>query len=592
LVSTLTILWWTLKFSHYGLDVTDEGFYLAWISNPFVYDDSVTQFGFVYHILYRWFDGDLPSIRHANILFTFSLGWLFSDAIVKLLFQSELCEWWRRLLISGAIAVGSLVVFSSWLVTPSYNSLALQSILITLLGVVYLNDIVSRIRSIGWVLVGLGGWLAFMAKPTTAAALGISILVYLKLSKKLNIAGLSVSIFISIGCLLVSALVIDGSVINFIDRLVSGAEIIAVLGGGHTWSQILRVSSFKLGDRACMYFYIIIVLANLMLFLAASRRKISQLVGILFQLVILISVSAVIIYKGSFSLNAGAFQSLLILAIPCSSIINCIGSKGLKTFKILDRHEWCLIILLAVIPYAFAFGTNGNYWQSGSSAGLFWALIGIFFLKPLSLEIHPCRSLTVMAVICQCVVVALLASGMDRPYRQIQPLKKNNFDLNIGYEGSTLRLSRQYGEYLQTILETSKKAHFIQGTPIIDLTGQSPGILYVIGAMNLGQAWLLGGYPGSDQFAIMALRKVPCDQLSVAWVLREPGGPRQLGDNVVSDLSDDLSMDYKLVAEWHTPIGVGGNKMSRTQQLLKPVRAFDDVVKKCRKTRRAKREKL
>ena len=37
---------------------------------------------------------------------------------------------------------------------------------------------------------------------------------------------------------------------------------------------------------------------------------------------------------------------------------------------------------------------------------------------------------------------------------------------------------------------------------MIDLTGQSPGILYAIGAVNVGQAWTIGGYPGSKRLPL------------------------------------------------------------------------------------------
>lgn len=40
-------------YAGHGFDFTDESYYLFWISNPFQYDWSVTQFGFVYHPLYR-----------------------------------------------------------------------------------------------------------------------------------------------------------------------------------------------------------------------------------------------------------------------------------------------------------------------------------------------------------------------------------------------------------------------------------------------------------------------------------------------------------------------------------------------------------
>ena len=40
IASTVVILYWLFKYSVYGLDFTDEGFYLNWISDPFLYTNK------------------------------------------------------------------------------------------------------------------------------------------------------------------------------------------------------------------------------------------------------------------------------------------------------------------------------------------------------------------------------------------------------------------------------------------------------------------------------------------------------------------------------------------------------------------------
>lgn len=74
-VGTVLLIWWLLRYSTYGIDFTDESFYLVWISNPFIYDGSITQFGFVYHPLYMLLGCDIAALRQANILITFALAW-------------------------------------------------------------------------------------------------------------------------------------------------------------------------------------------------------------------------------------------------------------------------------------------------------------------------------------------------------------------------------------------------------------------------------------------------------------------------------------------------------------------------------------
>ena len=64
---SLIIFLLVFKYSNYGFDFTDEGYYLNWISNPFYYEASATQFGFIYHPLYLFVGEDLVLLRKTNL---------------------------------------------------------------------------------------------------------------------------------------------------------------------------------------------------------------------------------------------------------------------------------------------------------------------------------------------------------------------------------------------------------------------------------------------------------------------------------------------------------------------------------------------
>jgi hypothetical protein len=73
------VLW----YSYFGYDFTDEGYYLNWISNPWIYKASVSQFGFMYHPLYRLVGGDLALLRQCNIFITFGLAWILCLVLLR-----------------------------------------------------------------------------------------------------------------------------------------------------------------------------------------------------------------------------------------------------------------------------------------------------------------------------------------------------------------------------------------------------------------------------------------------------------------------------------------------------------------------------
>src|SRR5260370_13522143 len=114
-----------------GFDFTDEGFYLNWISNPWSYHSSVTQFGFVYHPLYELVGGDIVLLRQANVLILFVLGWALCFVLLRSIFiqRDSIDAPLRTGLIGVALVAGagSLSLFDLWLPTPGYNSLTRQS---------------------------------------------------------------------------------------------------------------------------------------------------------------------------------------------------------------------------------------------------------------------------------------------------------------------------------------------------------------------------------------------------------------------------------------------------------------------------------
>jgi hypothetical protein len=155
--------------------------------------------------------------------------------------------------------------------TPSYNSLSFQALLLASIGLLLAEKTASKASIIGWLLIGVGGWLTFMAKPTSAATLGFVISICLPLTNKLNFRLLGISIVTAIILLIASAWVIDGSVIIFIERLKNGLEAVRLINARQL--DMFRIDD-ALMDRKEQFF---LVLACVISFgatcLIASKKK-------------------------------------------------------------------------------------------------------------------------------------------------------------------------------------------------------------------------------------------------------------------------------------------------------------------------------
>lgn len=581
IIGTILALGWVLWYSRYGIDFTDESFYLVWLSNPFIYSESTTQFGFIYHSLYGLLEGNIAALRQANILFTFGLAWVLGHIFLKVVFANSRIGRLQRMALSSGFATASLLFLVSWLPTPSYDSLALQALLIAAIGLLLIESRLTVASLSGLVLVGVGGWLAFMAKPTTAAALGCSVGAYLLGAKKIHIRLLAVSLGTALVLLFLSAWIIDGSIANFIRRLDTGVELSGYLGGGHSIVELLRIDDFYLGGRNRTSMIVLISIILCASFLLQSPRQTRVACGIVLTAVGLAFVLSTTFGLRNSILAFGTYRGLLILTIPLSALFLGVFYNGLEGVSKVTSSHWMLALFFLVLPHVYAFGTNGNYWQAGSAAGLFWVLSGLVLLAPATRESKPWPLLFPLIIALQVIVVALIQTGLETPYRQPQPLRFNNSPTEIGRPGSELILSAGYSHYLEEAKSAARIAGLKAGTPVIDLSGQSPGILYALGATSVGQAWLIGGYPGSAALALKALKRVPCNELASAWVLLEAGGPRSISSDALAGFGADASKHYESVASWEVAEGAGGYKKRRSQQLLKPVRSITEASQAC-----------
>lgn len=584
-IVTVSVLIWVLRYAGYGIDFTDESFYLVWISNPFLYDWSLSQFGYIYHPLYLLASGDISHLRQLNVLITFFLAWILVHALIKEAGFDGASGKLARLVVSAGFATSSLILFDTWLLTPSYNSLTLQALLISAIGLRWSDRNPTRQSISGWALLAFGGWLAFMAKPSTAAALALLSYAYLHWSRKISLAGGAVTLFLTVALLCASALVMDGTVQGFVQRLQVGLEFSGLLGGGHSLGHIIRMDGFRLSAVEIAFFIVIACVSYGAGWLVAahqSRVKVGVAVVMLLMAGVTLSISWGWMHPGT---GFGDYQGVLVGAVTLAAAV-----LGLKMRRRAPQTGWprpyiAQFILLIALPYAYAFGSNGNYWKVGCAAAVFWLVSGLWILVPAIQERGLWRVFLPFALVTQLVVALLLHKGLENPYRQDQPLWLNTHETEIGRKGATVRLSDGYGTYVERAMEAARSAGFTPGTPVIDLSGQSPGVLYAMRAESIGQAWMIGGYPGSLRLTGAALRRVDCARVVGAWVLHEPDGPRSIPARLTSEWGGDIRRHYEEVAQWRTAEGAGGYPNARVQILLKPTRDLAAAVAACEAAR-------
>lgn len=586
----LAVLGWLWARCRYGFDFTDESFYLIWMSNPWIYDFSFTTFGYMYHPLHRLLGGDIVLLRQCNLLITFCLAWLLCWAFFRTTINipdSESGQCNLVVVIIAAITATAALVQLSNTPTPNYNGLALQALLLAGLGLLVAEKVGTRASVAGWGMIGVAGWLAFMAKPTTAAALGLVSVVYLFMAGKINLRLAAFAFCLALALLIASALLIDGSIVTFVERFKGGIEIGRQLEAGHSLEHIFRIDTLGLTNKDIPLARLFSVMAAgvfICTSLASSRRK--GLVTLGHSLLLALILLSLAVISGIYTpgLRMGKNTGLLMWAVPIGLATAVILSPG-RFLTGLLRNQWSLALCFIVFPYAYAFGTANNYWRQGSGAGIFWVISILVFVAHTIKTRADVRVILPGVVFIQLIVVLLLYRGMETPYRQPQPLWLNTQITAVGSSGSKLVLSPDFGEYINRARVLAQSAGFKPETPMIDLTGHSPGTVYILGAKAIGQPWMVGGYPGSGRLAQSMLDSVPCEDIARSWLLLEPSGNRRLSPEILKLYGIDLQEDFIKVGDLERPTGRRGNKGAYGQALFKPVRPLPAATRACRDQR-------
>lgn len=582
-VVTALSIGWVLHFSRYGIDLTDESFYLVSMANPFLYSVSATQFGFVYHPLYSLVGGDVAALRQINLLITICLSFVLSYVVFSKGFKEDGLSPLERICLSAGIsttALTTLVFAGLWLPTPSYNSFALQSILLAGIGLMLAERSMSFASACGWLLLGIAGGLAFLAKPTSALALMVCAGIYLVFGRKLSFPGALSAVALAAVVVAAFGLFVDGTLLAFGERLRGGAEVGQLLGGGHDARGMFRLDNFHLGAKGRS----VLIYASLLFFAAAFLVQADGVyfrnVGVVLSLGFSLASGLIISNQWADVLGDGRFYGLLLWSIPYAAVI-LVGVTGRSEgVRLALRQNWPLIMLFGLLPYAYAFGTSNNYWIPASQAGIFWILAGAVLLRHMPSKRFVANSLFSLSLAAQLIVVAVVQTGIDHPYRQPQPLREQGRQIEFG-DNSPLFVSEGFGRYLDAVRGSATQANFKPGTPLIDLSGVSPGVAYFLGAKSIGQAWTIGGYPGSNRLAVQMQKKVACQDLALAWLLVEPEGVARISPEILAHFGANWPEDYVLVGEFKTSGGAGEYKHPRRQQLFMPRRAVDVATAAC-----------
>ncbi|CAM5188643.1 hypothetical protein CDEF62S_04717 [Castellaniella defragrans] len=156
---------------------------------------------------------------------------------------------------------------------------------------------------------------------------------------------------------------------------------------------------------------------------------------------------------------------LLFLALIYAALLSGIFACKSRLLRDIKSWQWISALSMLVLPYAYAFGTNGNYWQEGAHAAIFWLLGSLVAIGPIARASGGWMFSSPLALGAVAVTAVLLQIGISAPYRQPQPLWENTVVASVGPNKSRLVLSEGYAHYILEAEAAAADAGFKLGTP-------------------------------------------------------------------------------------------------------------------------------
>ena len=510
-----------------GLDFTDESYYLLSYLHWREFVATATFFGAFFEWPFRWLGQDVAAIRVFGMALLVGGGGFFTWRAMA--FDGDRGQYGPRPLpfvVGGMVAALFYYSYLTTLRAPSYNLLVLFCMLVaTGLLLTLIEGRSSRARLWGAALgYGLAMGACALTKATSAAAtLLCHLLFFAFFNREPRTSALALGAAAGLG--------IDLAVLQFLQPqwlqvLRDGVTLATTLDGRYTnfpittlWDAVLRGGARLLPSLAiaALVFGLVVrrwgrkhrwVLSSLVMLLVAGIMLTIQLQG----------------YGKSWWALLVFGTALLWLAerlcrertLPARAALPTVG----------------LTALLFALPVAYSVGTNGSLPAHTQMAAVFAVVAMMLPLRRLWVLglIHRGALVVTLAALCLPTLITQLRSLQDPAftYRLRAGMLVQSVPTSLGSQGKTLELDAAIHDNVEALGSALRQAGYTAGEPMLDVTGDGPGLVYALGGRPVGVAWLIGGYPGSERMAAQVLDKVPAATLRKTWVLSADDNMRAL----------------------------------------------------------------
>lgn len=547
-----------------GFDITDESYYILQALYPNDVYSIITHEGYYTGLLF-WLSGyNLSYFRLLGILILIGISIYLSLVIIKYIsikLRLTLNNY-DKILFTFPVVLSSMSFYNLWILTPSYNWLALLS---SMLMIVFMISIVNN-KEINYsiyitkdyFLFSFSISLAFMSKPTMLFGLiFVSLLFLIYEYKRINYKKAIPSIIITTFVILsLHIIFLDGGFSTYFERLEESITRAQLLDNRYTlynrFENLFLIISQSFFES--FYFhkvnnFVLYTILIILLVFGISRKKLNIKKYYIVFISLLFTSYSYYIYIDLINTNLSLlwirlFELFIIILFLKASFVMFLSNK-IKYFKniFLIVPFLMLIILLSL---SITFGTNNNLIYSMSSSLVFICIPMII----LALLIDKVLNISLFSILVNIVFLVYINStisyAFEHPYRLVTNIEGQN--KKVEFLGGLFvdKIQKKYIEDLQDILKDKTAEN--KNIDLLDMTGGSPGANIILEANIFNASWLIGGYEGSNEFVYRILSEFKnTRKLKKAWILISRKGRRKSNLNILDKLKLNFPEEYVLI---------------------------------------------
>ncbi|WP_147393323.1 hypothetical protein [Oceaniradius stylonematis] len=380
--------------------------------------------------------------------------------------------------------------------------------------------------------------------------------------------------------MLTGFILVEGGLAATITKAANGLDLVATLGGGHAVS----LAEYLTPNRTVVGF-LGPVLVLVAVFAIAGRLGVRLPPWIISYpaAILLVAAAAVFAAQGYFNGGEIGYRRFTVpvilmaaggwLAAAASRFLSAEPNDSKRFARYLIASGFGVSVMIAfaigsavplvtnmagilVIPAALL--VQGAYFVDRSAAGAFLA--------------------TSASVMCL-VATYMLYTALQDPFVVTRPMDEQTETVELF--GKPHRVDPVLATTISDLKRQADAAGWQPGTPLINLTGNSPLTTVLLDGRFVSGSWLLGGFPGSAEFAQKALSFVDPELVRQAWLVVTPVGERPISPEIVKQFGMRFPEDYERVGEAvmeFKAVPVQGiERWTETQVLWKPKPVTDQT---------------